>query len=374
MAQGHFIITDISGYTEFLTRSELEHTHEILQSLFQAQLSQIKPPFVVSSFRGDAIVMYIPETSYFQPQSVLEALENLYCAFVSTLEQMQYQTTCPCRACRDISLLDLKMVVHYGSYLVQQMGDREELLGADVIVPFRMLKNQVIEQTGVKSYTLFSEAAKEALQLSQFCGALHDYTESYEHLGEVKMVAYDLSDAWKKEKARQRKVIVPEEAWVSYEADIAAPPSLVWDYLTSPDLKAELMGLDFSKRTDDLDGRIREEAEFHCAHGDLGYDCRIVDWKPFEYFTARSQDTITGLEYYETYYFAPSETGTHFLNCVGKPEGDVPEDAQTILQGIWNQAFGGLKAYIEKDIASGKVSVARESRLEPETEWGRRRG
>ena len=109
MARGYFIITDISGYTQFLTKSELEHAHEILQTLFKAHLNEIEPPFIVSSFRGDAIVMYVPETTFIQPQSVLEALENLYCAFFSALEQMQFRTTCTCRACKEMSVLDLKM-------------------------------------------------------------------------------------------------------------------------------------------------------------------------------------------------------------------------------------------------------------------------
>lgn len=55
----------------------------------------------------------------------------------------------------------------YGEYIVQKLGDREELLGADVIVPHRMLENHVIERTGVKAYALFSEAAAIALNLSE---------------------------------------------------------------------------------------------------------------------------------------------------------------------------------------------------------------
>ena len=357
MAQGHFIISDISGYTEFLTRSELDHAHEILQSLFDAQLAFIKPPMVISGFRGDAIFMYIPETSFIQPQSVLEALENLYSAFSSTLEQMRYHTTCTCRACKGIAHLDLKMAVHYGSYLVQKMGDREELLGADVIVPHRMLKNQVIEQTGIRSYALFSEAAMHALRLPEFCDALHEYADSYEHIGEVKMVVYDLSTAWKREQARRRKVIALEDAWVKYETDVAAPPSLVWDYLTTPHLKVQMTGLNFMKRTDDLAGRTREGSQFHCAHGDVEFHYQIVDWKPFDHFTILQTDSATHLDYYETYHFIPSETGTHFMSCVGKPAGDVPAEAQGMFQGMWDQAYGKVKAFIEEDIASGKVTV-----------------
>ena len=163
--KGYFVITDISGYTEYLTGSELEHANEILQSLFDAQLKAVKHPFIISGFRGDAIFMYVPETNFVQSQSFLEALENFYIVFADTLQQMQYNTTCTCRACKNMSMLDLKMCIHYGEYLIQKLGDREELLGADVIVPHRMLKNHVIEKTGIKSYALFSDIAAQRLNL-----------------------------------------------------------------------------------------------------------------------------------------------------------------------------------------------------------------
>jgi len=357
MPKGHFVITDISGYTEFLTQSELEHANEVLQSLFRAQLAHIKPPFVISGFLGDAIFMYIPETGIIQPQSVLEALENLYCSFSSTREQLQYHNTCLCRACQGISLLDLKMVSHYGNYIIQQLGDREELMDPDVIVTHRMLKNHVVEQTGIKSYWLFSESAMHALQLREFCDSLYDYAESYEHLGQVKMGVYDLSMAWKKVKAKRRKMITVDEAWVKYETDISAPPLFVWDYLTMPILKAEMIGLDFMRRIDNLGGRIREEAKFHCAHGDVQFHYEIVDWNPFNYFTIFQKDSITQLDYYETYFFIPNDEGTHFLSCVAKPVGEVGLETQVLVQGIWDQAYGKIKSFIENEIATGKARV-----------------
>ena len=133
--KGYFILTDISGYTEFLTKSELDHAQDALQNLFDVQLAQIKHPFVISGFRGDAIFLYVPETNFCEPQALLESLENLYFVFADALRQMIYNTTCTCRACQNMSKLDLKMVIHYGEYVIQKLGDREELLGADVIVP-----------------------------------------------------------------------------------------------------------------------------------------------------------------------------------------------------------------------------------------------
>src|SRR5919109_3033392 len=181
--KGYFSLTDISGYTEFLTKSELDHAQEALQNLFDVQLAHIKHPFVISGFRGDAIFMYVPETNFCEPQALLESLETLYFVFADARRQMIYNTTCTCRACQNISRLDLKMVVHYGEYVLQKLGDREELLGADVIVPHRMLKNDVIEQTGIKAYALFSEAAANFLRLSELSQPLIQHTENYEHLG-----------------------------------------------------------------------------------------------------------------------------------------------------------------------------------------------
>src|SRR5512141_1559831 len=235
--KGYFVITDISGYTEYLTGSELDHANEILQSLFDAQLQAVKHPFLISGFRGDAIFMYVPETNFVQSQSFLEALENFYLVFADTLQQMQYNTTCTCRACKNMGMLDLKMCTHYGEYLVQKLGDREELLGADVIVPHRMLKNNVIEKTGIASYALFSEAAAEASKLSQLAYPLVTHSEVYAHLGEVKMQVLDLRKVWEREQEKHRFIVTPEEAWLTFEWDAPYPASAVWEYLTTPRLE-----------------------------------------------------------------------------------------------------------------------------------------
>ena len=171
------------------------------------------------------------------------------------------------------------------------------------------------------------------------------------------MVVHNLRTAWEKEQAKRHKVISVAEAWVKYESDIAAPPSLVWDYITTPELKARMIGLDFVKRTDENGGRVREEAKFHCAHGEVEFFYKIVDWKPFEYFTIVQTDSMTHLEYYETYYFIPNMLGTHFMSCVGLPTGSIPAEAQAMFQGMWDQSYGKIKGYIEQEIATGKVTV-----------------
>jgi hypothetical protein len=282
--KGYFILTDISGYTEFLTKSELDHAQAALQNLFDVQLACIRYPFVISGFRGDAIFLYVPDTNICEPQTILDALENLFFVFADARRQMIYNTTCTCRACQNISRLDLKMVIHYGEYVLQKLGDREELLGADVIVPHRMLKNEVIEKTGIESYALFSDAAAEASHLPELAYPLVPHSERYAHIGDVQMQILDLQKVWEREQEKRRFVVRPEDAWLTFEWDVpGAPLSAVWEYLTTPRLEQSWAGYDLVERTDSLGGRFQPETTYHCAHGETHFFNRILDWKPFEY-------------------------------------------------------------------------------------------
>ena len=353
--KGYFVITDISGYTEYLTGSELDHANEILQSLFDAQLKAVQHPFILSGFRGDAIFMYVPETNFVQSQSFLEALENFYIVFAETLEQMQYNTTCTCRACRNMSMLDLKICTHYGEYLVQKLGDREELLGADVIVPHRMLKNNVIEKTNIRSYALFSDVAAHKLNLLEYCEKVIPHSETYEHIGEVPMCVHDLRPVWEAYRAKNRQFIDEQEAWVKFEVDIPFPAPLIWEYLTQPDLEAGFLKYDYAERTDSLGGRIREGSGFHCAHGDMHIYNKILDWKPFEYYTL--EQSALGLTFVSTRRLVPLENGTRVGIYFGKPSENPGDEIRQRVQSVINVDFAGLRPYIEQDISSGEITA-----------------
>lgn len=354
--KGYFVITDISGYTEYLTGSELDHANEILQSLFDAQLRAVKHPFVISGFRGDAIFLYVPETNFVQSQSFLEALENFYIVFAETLQQMQYNTTCICRACKNMSMLDLKMCIHYGEYLIQKLGDREELLGADVIVPHRMLKNHVIEQTGVKSYALFSDVAAGKLDLLKYCKKVVPHAEIYEHLGEVPMCVHDLHPAWEAYREKKRYFIDAQNAWVKNEVDVPFPAALIWEYLTKPELEAGFLGYDYAERIDDTGGRVQEGSGFHCAHGDLHVYSKILDWKPFEYYTL--EQSVLGLTYISTRRLIPLETGTRVGVYLTAPRENSSSEVRNMLQSAMKSGYTGLRSFIERDVASGKITLS----------------
>ena len=58
---GYLVIADISGYTSFVAKTELEHSHEILSELLSLLVENFKPLMTISNLEGDAVFGYAAE-------------------------------------------------------------------------------------------------------------------------------------------------------------------------------------------------------------------------------------------------------------------------------------------------------------------------
>ena len=227
--KGYLVIADISGYTAFLTHAELDHAEGIMKRLIKTLLEQMKSPFFVSKLEGDAIFVYAPEGSFVQGQTLLEAIENIYCLFAMTLESMFRDTTCKCKACKLIPTLDLKFVLHHGTFVLSDIAGRQELSGPDVILEHNLLKNKINEKLGVKAYAFISRAFADAMSLGELTEGMKMHTGNYEHLGDVSGYIHDLHSVWARERERRRVYVDPKQAWFVVEADVPVQPALAWD-------------------------------------------------------------------------------------------------------------------------------------------------
>jgi len=173
--------------------------------------------------------------------------------------------------------------------------------------------------------------------------------ESYEHLGEVKMQVLDLRKVWEREQEKQRFTVTPEEAWLTFEWDVPhMPPSAVWEYLTSPRLEEQWAGYDLVERTDSLGGRFQSGTTYHCAHGEIHFFNKILDWKPFEY-ESLEQNISTGIKLVQTRWFRPTAGGTKLIFYVRKPDGPVSDDLRQAVIEAYNQAAAGLIKHLENN-------------------------
>jgi hypothetical protein len=75
---GYPVIADISGYTSFVAKTELEHSHEILSELLGLLVEKIKPLMTLSKLEGDAAFAYVGEERISHGETLLEFLEDIH--------------------------------------------------------------------------------------------------------------------------------------------------------------------------------------------------------------------------------------------------------------------------------------------------------
>jgi hypothetical protein len=303
---GYLVIADISGYTSFVAGTELEHAHEILSDLLETICMRIESLLTIHKLEGDAVFAYAPEAKITRGETILELVESTYSAFRDRQTNIKRATTCTCNACRNIPSLDLKFIVHHGDYIIQQVRDIREMVGSDVNLAHRLLKNHVAEGTGWKAYALFTGKSLEHMGM-QLEGAFQQ-VEAYEHLGEVMTHNINMHARYEEIIAGRRAEISDQEADFSMVIDFPTPPPATWEWLHDPVRRNQWGHGVVWSRGDRPKGRTGSGANNHCAHGKSVSTEVVLDWRPFEYAT---------LESYENGKLKMSET----IRLAALPEG-----------------------------------------------------
>jgi len=250
----------------------------------------------------------------------VEMIEDTYVAFRRAIDLMVLNTTCQCNACANINALDLKFFLHYGAFGIQKLDSHNEIVGADVIVIHRLLKNHVTEKTGIRVYALYTYAAIRQLGLSDICETMIPHIEEYEHLGEVKTWIQDMHPVWQAKKNAVEVSIPPEKIVFAVETEIVLPLETVWDYLMRPEFRRVLIGSDRQEIVDRKRGRVTEGSVYLCYHGEQLIRQTVVSWKPFE--RVITQDLIPvpfpNVTAYVGYELSRTEKGTRLVQAVSK--------------------------------------------------------
>lgn len=187
---GYLVLADISGYTSFVARTEIEHADLALSLLLESIIENLSSMFTIAKLEGDAVFAYMEANKLHEGKALLRVIDQCYLAFRDKAEALYAQATCPCKACKAIPTLDLKFILHHGDYVLQHVAGIRDLIGTDVNLIHRLLKNGISESTGWKGYALFTEQALEHMQCSK-----RDYfrrCETYEHLGEVNIYCMNM--------------------------------------------------------------------------------------------------------------------------------------------------------------------------------------
>ena len=283
------VIADISGYTGFLAGAELDHAQDILADLMSTVVRGLRPAFRLAKLEGDAAFVYAI-TEAVDAAQLQDTIERCYFQFRRRLRDVQQASTCECNACTLVPNLDLKVVAHHGRVIRQKVGGWEELVGSDIIVVHRLLKNHVPEATGFFAYALYTDACLTAMKIVDPANAgFVEHVEAFDGVGEIRSWVRDLHAAWDGELQRARMVVEPAGAARIFEAVLAAPTAVVWEYMTSPTRRPKWQhGVTDVIEAAGSAGRRGVGTVNHCLHGKDAIVEEVMDWQPYDHVTYRS--------------------------------------------------------------------------------------
>jgi len=368
-----FLIADISGYTGYLADVELDHAQDILADLVGAVVTALRPNFRLAKLEGDAAFTFATVETV-DGSMLLDTIERCYFGFRRRRRDVRQATSCGCNACVRIPDLDLKFVVHHGEAIIQKVAGRQELLGSDVIVAHRLLKNEVVEKLGFDAYALISQACIEASDIDPAALGMRAHTETYDRIGEVPAWAHDLGRRWQEEEVRGRVFVTPEESILTLSVPTDVPPQVAWEFLTKPGQRMSWQPWVTEVTIQGAPGGRRGLGSAnHCMHGKDAVVEEILDWRPYDYVTDRTiLDTPGGpVKVLHTIELEPVRSGTVIHLRFAAPR---TRREKALMEHIGPAYGAALQSSIPSLLAQLDAELAdREANRGPEPELARPR-
>ena len=278
---GYLVLADLSGFTPFVAKTEIDHAQVILADLLALLRSRLTPALRLAEVEGDALFLFAPDSRVTRGETLLELLEGTYVAFHDGIRMAERNAVCPCAACRMIPSLDLKFVTHWGEYVIQDVGGAAKPFGSCVNLAHRLLKNDVEASTGWRAYALFTDRALDRMGVRP--GGMYEQRVEVPHLGECTVNALDLRARYQELTAGRTSFLAEDDAHFRIRRAYPLPRVRLWELMTDLDARNRWeVGSDW-----EVDGRPSGRsgvgATNHCAAS--GFMEEMLDWRPFDYFT-----------------------------------------------------------------------------------------
>lgn len=164
MSKTLLFLPDISGYTEFVQTTEINHSQHVISELLEILIAANKENLQLAEIEGDALFFYKEELP--SSEKLLAQVEDLFSAFYSHLKILETNRICPCNACASAPKLQLKIVAHCGEIEFITVQNKRKPFGTQVIEAHRLMKNSIDSD----NYLLITNDLADAISLN------HDYS------------------------------------------------------------------------------------------------------------------------------------------------------------------------------------------------------
>jgi hypothetical protein len=186
------LIADIGGYTEYMRSHRMSLAHaEVNTARLLEKVIDAARGFDLIEIEGDAAFLSRRADTLDGDATVAattQAAVGMHRAF--HLERQHVASNlCPCDGCVQADNLKLKFVAHIGEVATQTIRQRRKLVGIDVILVHRLLKNPV----QAPEYVLFSEELYRTGEAA-LANPVHEVSQNLEGIGPVRAYFVDIED------------------------------------------------------------------------------------------------------------------------------------------------------------------------------------
>ncbi|MEM6718226.1 MAG: DUF2652 domain-containing protein [Bacteroidota bacterium] len=221
-------IPDISGFTEFVQHTAIQHSRHIIAEIMELLIDNNTTGLQLAEIEGDALFFYKMEQ---QPNisQIRAQIKRMYIAFHTYLKRFEYEKICQCGACSSVYNLSLKFIVHYGEIEFISIKNSNKPYGSNVIKVHRLLKNEV----PILEYALFTQEVDSETIIN----AEHILEAQYD-FGDIKF-AYESLSNYKKELPEIPLIPenVPKHNLYSEEASINMPILELYEIISNFDYR-----------------------------------------------------------------------------------------------------------------------------------------
>jgi len=330
-------IPDISGYTEFITQTEIRHSKHIISELLEIIIKANKLSMKVSEIEGDAVLFYrigdAPSLS-----EIIDQVKKMFVDFHSHLKVIQRDNVCQCGACRSAINLTLKFITHYGVLSETLIGNFTKIIGSDVILAHRLLKNKL----DAREYLLLTENYWERTNSSEdFSSGLEpfkDHSETIENFENINLKYIILSSIHEEipePMLSDKQKYYKEKPDVQIE--IKAPLLLVHELLTDFDAK-----INYVPDIKNLSGKSeinRVNSSHTCVFDDLEIHFVTLsnENKGKELSYTEEVNLSIGIEYVSDYRMKESRLGTSLEARI------FPKHKLINYNSVYKRMYSGFK-------------------------------
>lgn len=346
LERGFIVLADLSGFTTFVTETEVRHGTEVVAALLDTVIRRLSPPLEVEEIEGDAVFAVGRERASAGVPAIAPLVEQAYVAFRERRRQIRLNTRCTCRACQSIDDLDLKFVVHYGEFALQRIGRRQKPAGPAVILAHRLLKTAV---AGTRAWLLLTRPAYERAGLGVDDPGFERRQLDCGPLGVVDVHVAPLEAAWHRHSDTSTS-IDPHSSLFVREYRFPTRPEILWNWLTLPELRRRYEPGAMAIGEADTDPR---SVKFRCDHGAFKVLETVRDWRPHQSCTRDTLIQPFGIPLRATWTLTEENDKTRLTVAVGSPPA-----AGRLSRLAARLAAPTLRRSIERSMASLARSLA----------------